>query len=57
MRVATIVARVGHLALVPDIDPGAREDALHLQREDGGVGIERAVNAARLDERPHVRGG
>src|SRR6202040_2922687 len=39
-------ARIGHLALVADIDPSAAEDALHLEREDLGIGIERAVDTA-----------
>ena len=40
------VARLRHLALVPDIDPGAAENALHLEREDLGIGVERAMHPA-----------
>lgn len=40
-----IVARLGHLAFVADVDPGAAVDALHLQFEDRRVGVQGAVHA------------
>ena len=45
-----IVARIFDLALVPDIDPGGIEDPLHLQFEDGRIGVELA--GARGPARP-----
>ena len=49
-----IVAGVRHLARVPDIDPGAAEDALHLEVEDGGVGVDRPMHPVRLHQLRHV---
>ena len=40
-----IVARVLDLALVPDIEPSRAEDALHLQLEDTGIGVDPPVHA------------
>ncbi|KAG1241073.1 hypothetical protein G6F68_017045 [Rhizopus microsporus] len=40
-----IVARLGHLAFVAHVDPGAAVDPLHLQIENGGVGVDAAVHA------------
>jgi hypothetical protein len=45
-----IVAGVFDLALVADIDPGGLEDPLHLQFEDGGIGIEPTVHATGPDQ-------
>src|SRR6185437_662332 len=45
-----IIARLRHLAVVTDIDPGAAEDALHLELEDPRIDIDVAVDAIRLDE-------
>ena len=39
------VAGLGHLGGVADIDPAAREDALHLEREDRLVPEDVAVDA------------
>src|SRR5260221_8847160 len=47
-----IVARLRHLAVMPDIDPGAPEDALHFQLEQLRVDIDVAVNAIRLHKVP-----
>src|SRR5262249_37779188 len=50
------IARVLHLAFMADIDPGALEDALHLERENRWIGIKIAMHAVRLDElREHRR--
>ena len=46
------IAGLGHQAVMPDIDPAAVEDPLHLEREDVRIAIERAVNAVGIDERP-----
>jgi hypothetical protein len=35
---------------VADIDPGGVEDALHLEVEDGGVGVEPMVHATGRDQ-------
>src|SRR4029077_12061936 len=45
-----IVAGLFDLALVPDIDPGGVEDALHLDVEDGGVGVVPTVHATGRDQ-------
>ena len=45
------VAGPRDLALVPDIDPAALEDARHLEGEDVGVGVDPAVDAPGLHER------
>ena len=44
------VARVGDLALVADHEPGAAEDPIHLEVEQGGIGVDRPVDAVRLDQ-------
>src|SRR6185312_1059280 len=51
-----IIARVLHLALMPDPYPGAAEDALHLNLEKGGIDIDVAMNAVGLDQRADRRG-
>ena len=45
-----IVARLLHLAFMADIDPGGAEDALHFEIENGGIGIDAAMNARRLHQ-------
>src|SRR5262249_4736370 len=45
-----IVAGLFDLALVPDIDPGGTEDAVHLELEDGGIGVEPTVHATGRDQ-------
>ena len=45
------VAGLGQLALMADIDPGAREDARHLAREDRRVGVDPAMHRVGPDER------
>ena len=45
-----VVAHRAHLALVAEHQPRAAEDALHLELEDRGVGVERAVHAIRLHQ-------
>ena len=45
------IARAGNLAVVPDEDPAAAEDALQLVVEDARVGVERGVDAVVLHER------
>src|SRR5262249_14135415 len=45
-----VVARVWHLAAVPHEQPGAAEDALHLELEQIRVGVDAPVNTARLDQ-------
>ena len=45
-----VVARVGDLAGVADVQPGAPEDALHFEFEDIRIGIDPPVNPARLDQ-------
>src|SRR4029077_18523161 len=44
------VARVRRLAGVADEQPGAAKNALHLQVEKVGIGIDAPVHAAGLDE-------
>src|SRR5258705_10761285 len=44
------VVRLRHLALVPDIDPGAVPDVLQLSFEDRGIAVERAVYPVRPDQ-------
>jgi hypothetical protein len=44
------VAGLRHLACVADEQPGAPEDPFHLQLEDVRVGINVAMDAARLDQ-------
>ena len=39
-RLDDVVVRVRHLALVPDIDPGAIPDVLQFGFEDRGIGVE-----------------
>ena len=51
-----IVAGLPDLALVPDIDPGGVEDALHLEVEDGRIGIEFPAHATGRDALRKVRG-
>ena len=46
-----VVPRVRYLAAVADEQPGAAEDALHLEFENVGIGIDAPVHAAGLDER------
>ena len=46
-----VVTRIRHLAAVADEQPGAAEDALHLEFENLGIGIDAPVHAAGLDER------
>src|SRR5207245_1740924 len=41
---------LGHLAVVPDVDPALAEDALHLQLEDLGVGVDRARHPVGEDQ-------
>jgi len=43
-------AGLGDLALVADQEPGAAEDAIHLEVEQGGIGVDRPVDAVRLDQ-------
>src|SRR5262249_34028844 len=45
-----IVARRLHLAFVSEHQPGAAEDALHLELEDRRIGVHRAVHAIRLHQ-------
>ena len=45
-----IVARLGHLALVPHIDPGFREQLVHLDLEQLGIEIDVAMHAIRLHQ-------
>jgi hypothetical protein len=45
-----VVARLTHLAGMADEQPSAAEDALHLQLEDLGIGVDPAVHAPRLDQ-------
>src|SRR5262249_24085420 len=51
-----VIAGRGNLARMPDIEPGAAEDALHLELEDRGIGIDVAVHAAGLDQLRDVIG-
>ena len=44
------VVRLGDLGLVAQIDPGRAEDLAHLHLEDGGIGVETAMNSILLDE-------
>src|SRR3954471_10785006 len=46
----SVVAWVRYLARMADIEPGAAEDALHLEFENVGVHIDAPVHAARLDQ-------
>ena len=43
------VAGLRHLARVPDEQPSAAEDALHLQLEHLRIGVDVAVHATGLD--------
>ena len=45
-----VIARVSHLALVPEHQPRAAEDALQLELEDRRVGVQRAVHAVGLHQ-------
>jgi len=45
-----IVAGLFDLALVPDVNPGGVEDALHLELEDGGIGVDATVHATGCDQ-------
>src|SRR5262249_2717445 len=45
-----IVAGLFDLALVPDINPSGVEDAVHLELEDGGIGVEPTVHATGGDQ-------
>src|SRR5262249_57603333 len=45
-----IVAGLFDLALVPDIDPSGIEDPLHLEVEDGGIGVDPTVHATGCDQ-------
>ncbi len=45
-----VVALLGDLAIVPEIDPGAIEDPLHLERKDLGVGVDRAMHGIPPDQ-------
>ena len=45
------IAGLRHLAFMADIDPGAAEDAFHLERKNPGIGVERAMDAPRQDAR------
>ncbi len=51
-----IVARLRHLRFMPAIDPDLVEDVVHLHREDGGVAVERMMDAVRLDKTRKVGG-
>ena len=44
------VSRLGHLALVADIDPGAAIDTFHLEIEYGGVGVDPLVHTIGPDK-------
>ena len=44
------IARIGHLAVMADEQPGTAEDALHLQFEHVGIGVDAPVHAAGLDQ-------
>ncbi len=48
------VTRIGHLALVTDEQPGAAEDALHLQLEHIRIGIDAPMHPAGFDQRRDV---
>ncbi|MSQ64406.1 MAG: FAD-dependent oxidoreductase, partial [Betaproteobacteria bacterium] len=45
-----VVSGRGDLAFVPKNQPGAAEDALHLQLEDHGIGVHRAMHTVRLHQ-------
>src|SRR5262249_30078786 len=45
-----VVARLGDLALMPDIQPGAAEDPAHLELENTRIGIDAAADAPRLNQ-------
>jgi hypothetical protein len=45
-----IVARLLDLTLVPYINPRGAEDAVHLQLEDGRIGVDAAVHASGRDQ-------
>ena len=51
-----VVAGLRHLAGVADVKPGAGEDALHLQFENVGIGVDVAVHPPRLDQLGDVLG-
>ena len=50
------VPGVAQLALMGDVEPGAAEDALHFQFEDGGVAVEAAVGAVLAGQMGDVPG-
>jgi hypothetical protein len=39
------ISGLGNFTLVPDVHPAAMKDLVHLIVEDGGVGVDAAVNA------------
>ena len=53
-KAAEIVAGIFHLAFVADIDPGDAEDALHLELEDGRIGVDLPMHPAGLNEARQV---
>src|SRR5216683_2257539 len=42
-RLDDVIVRLRHLALVPDIDPGAIPDVLQFRFEDRGIAVKRAM--------------
>ena len=51
------IMRLGNLALVAEVDPGAAEDALHLVGEHRGIGVQGAMDPVVTDERSVIRLG
>jgi hypothetical protein len=51
-----VVADVRHLRRVAAVDPGLLPDVRHLELEEGGVGVDAAVDAVGFDERGRVHG-
>jgi hypothetical protein len=45
-----VIARIGHLAHMADIEPGAAENALHFQLEEVGIGVHAPMHASAFDE-------
>src|SRR5207247_9189369 len=45
-----VIARRGDLAVVPEDQPGAAEDALHLEFEDRRIGVHRALHPVGLHQ-------
>src|SRR4051794_2794040 len=49
-----VVARLWYLAVMPHVDPGPAEDAIHLQFVYVGIDVHSAVNAFRLNQMAEI---